>query len=128
MAIKAYRPTTPAQRQKTTQDFTYGKDIRIFNLRERIMDNYQEEMNAHLKLFSAIYNRLSELEKDLAFAEIAGDNDKLLELEQEQQQLKNQQISLLSTIGLTPSDLVPKYNCEKCKDTGFIGSNHCDCF
>ena len=86
------------------------------------------EKATKIKGFSAIYNRLSELEKDLAFAEIAGDNDKLLELEQEQQQLKNQQISLLSTIGLTPSDLVPKYNCEKCKDTGFIGSNHCDCF
>jgi len=43
--------------QKTTQDFSYGKDIRIFNLRNRIMDNYQEELNAYLKLLSAIYNR-----------------------------------------------------------------------
>ena len=43
--------------QRTTQDFSYGKDIRIFNLRSRIMENYQEELNAHLKLFAAIYNR-----------------------------------------------------------------------
>lgn len=43
--------------QRTTQDFSYGKDIRIFNLRNRIMENYQEELNAHLKLFAAIYNR-----------------------------------------------------------------------
>ncbi len=43
--------------QKTTQDFSFGKDIRIFNLRKRIMDNYQEEIDAHLKLFASIRNR-----------------------------------------------------------------------
>ncbi len=43
--------------QRTSQDFSYGKDIRIFNLRNRIMDNYQEEINAHIKLFSGIKNR-----------------------------------------------------------------------
>ena len=43
--------------QKTTLDFSYGKDIRIFNLRKRIMDNYQAEIDAHLKLFAGIKNR-----------------------------------------------------------------------
>ena len=43
--------------QRTTQDFSYGKDIRIFNLRERIMDNYQEEINAAVRLFAKIKNR-----------------------------------------------------------------------
>ena len=43
--------------QRTTQDFSYGKDIRIFNLRKRIMDNYQAEIDAHLKLFAGIKNR-----------------------------------------------------------------------
>ncbi len=43
--------------RKTTQDFSYGKDIRIFNLRDRIMDNYQQEINAHLKLIVKIKNR-----------------------------------------------------------------------
>lgn len=43
--------------QRTTQDFSYGKDIRIFNLRKRIMDNYQEEINAHQRLFASIKNR-----------------------------------------------------------------------
>lgn len=41
----------------TTQDFSYGKDIRIFNLRDRIMENYQEEINAYLVLFAKIRNR-----------------------------------------------------------------------
>ena len=43
--------------RKTTQDFSYGKDIRIFNLRKRIMDNYQKEIHAFLRLFSQIRNR-----------------------------------------------------------------------
>ena len=115
----------------TTQDISLEEYKREYEHRRSIaISRCQKNIEKATKIkgFSAIYNRLSELEKDLAFAEIAGDNDKLLELEQEQQQLKNQQISLLSTIGLTPSDLAPKYNCEKCKDTGFIGSNYCDCF
>ena len=43
--------------KKTSQDFSYGKDIRIFNLRNRIMDNYQEEINAYVKLQRMIKNR-----------------------------------------------------------------------
>ena len=43
--------------EKTTQDFSYGKDIRIFNLRDRIMENYQAEINAYLVLFGKIRNR-----------------------------------------------------------------------
>lgn len=43
--------------QKTSQDFSYGKDIRIFDLRKRIMDNYQAEIDAYLKLQRRIRNR-----------------------------------------------------------------------
>ena len=43
--------------QKTTLDFSYGKDIRIFNLRKRIMDNYQEEINAYVTLVADIRNK-----------------------------------------------------------------------
>lgn len=43
--------------EKTTQDFSYGKDIRIFNLRHRIMTNYQEEIKAYVGLFARIRNR-----------------------------------------------------------------------
>ena len=43
--------------QRTTHDFSYGKDIRIFNLRNRILDNYQEEINAYVNLIRCIQNR-----------------------------------------------------------------------
>ncbi|MBO5071015.1 MAG: ABC transporter ATP-binding protein [Roseburia sp.] len=43
--------------QRTSQDFSYGKDIRIFNLRKRIMDNYQDEIDAYQKLLAGIKRR-----------------------------------------------------------------------
>ena len=43
--------------ERTTLDFSYGKDIRIFNLRNRIMENYQAEINTMVKLFAGIKNR-----------------------------------------------------------------------
>lgn len=43
--------------QHTTLDFSYGKDIRIFNVRNRIMDNYQSEIDAYVRLFAKIKNR-----------------------------------------------------------------------
>ena len=43
--------------QKTTQDFSFGKDIRIFNLRKRIMDNYQFEIDALIKVVRMVKRR-----------------------------------------------------------------------
>ena len=43
--------------ERTTQNFAFGKDIRIFNLRERVMDNYQSEINGVAKLIAKIKNR-----------------------------------------------------------------------
>lgn len=42
---------------KTTHDFAYGKDIRIYNFRERIMDNYDREIKGYLYLIKKIKTR-----------------------------------------------------------------------
>ena len=36
--------------------------------------------------------------------------------------------SLLKTKKLTLKDLSPTYACEKCRDTGYVGTKRCDCF
>lgn len=36
--------------EKTSQDFSFGKDIRIYNLRERILNNYEMEIRTYKKL------------------------------------------------------------------------------
>lgn len=77
--------------------------------------------------FSAVYERLFGIEKDLAFAEMANDNTALADLEKEKENLNRKAQTMLKTIGLTFSDLSPKYLCEKCKDTGYVGTHRCDC-
>ena len=78
--------------------------------------------------FSKIYERLFGIEKDLAFAEIAKDEKALVSLEREKEKLTEKAENILSEMGLSLSDLSPKYACEKCNDTGYVGSHRCDCY
>lgn len=41
--------------------------------------------------------------------------------------LRDKKKAALASLGLTPDYLAPIYTCEKCKDTGYIGSNKCEC-
>lgn len=41
----------------TTNDFTFGKDIRIFNFRERIIDNYKTEIKSYTNLRKKLVTR-----------------------------------------------------------------------
>ncbi len=78
--------------------------------------------------FAKAFGRLNGMEKDLAFAELSNNTDALAKLEQEQALLTNKITELLKTKGLSIEDLSPKYACEKCHDTGYIGTHRCDCF
>ncbi len=78
--------------------------------------------------FSTIYGRLNGIEKDLAFAEISGNINTLNALEKEKENLRQKAESMLSQIGLSLIDLSPRFACEKCHDTGYIGTHRCDCF
>ncbi len=78
--------------------------------------------------FSDTYSKINKMEKDLAFAQIAGDNALLIKLENEQKSLISQAENMLKTVGLTLNDLSPVYACDKCKDTGYVGTHRCDCF
>ncbi len=78
--------------------------------------------------FASIYSRLNSIEKDLAFAEIASDTQTLEKLENEKTELLKKAHNLLASKNLTLRDLSPVYACEKCKDTGYVGTHRCDCF
>lgn len=43
--------------KNTTNDFTFGKDIRIFNFRDRIISNYKNEIQAYTSLNQKIANK-----------------------------------------------------------------------
>ena len=98
--------------------------------RNLALSRAQHNMNKAMDLegFSKIFDRLNSLEKDLAFAEIANNTEQLRALEAEKENLIKEEQSLLNNIGLKIRDLSPVYLCEKCKDTGYVGTHRCDCF
>ena len=92
----------------------------------RAQKNIEKAMD--LKDFPDIYSRLNSIEKDLAFAEIANDKTLLSSLESERLSLIENANKLLAKLHIDLSDLTPKYACEKCSDTGYVGTKRCDCY
>ena len=89
-------------------------------------DNVEKAMA--IEGFSKIYSRLNSIERDFAFAEMGGDDELVAKYELEQKELLAKQDQLLSTIGLSAKDLLPNFACDKCNDSGYIGTNRCDCY
>ena len=77
--------------------------------------------------FMDVYGKLNGIEKDLAFAEFANNTETLAALENTKKEVISSVKNMLKTIGLTLEDLSPKYACEKCNDTGYVGTHRCDC-
>lgn len=92
----------------------------------RAQTNHDIAMN--IEGFAEIYGTLNGMEKDLAFAELSNNRELLNSLETKQAQLLANANALLKTKGLSLEDLSPKYACEKCNDTGYVGTHRCDCF
>ena len=86
------------------------------------------ERAAEIDGFMEVYGRLNGMEKDLAFAEIADNKEAIINLENEKKSLTLKAEKMLSSIGITLKDLSPVYACEKCNDTGYVGTHRCDCF
>ncbi len=78
--------------------------------------------------FAVVYERLSSIERDLAFAELSGNAETLSSLENEKADLTVKAENVLKSIGLSLDKLSPVYSCKKCNDTGYVGSHRCDCF
>lgn len=115
-------------KQNSISPESYNKEFE--RRREIAISKAQKNLESAMELdgFKAVYSRLNSIEKDLAFAEISEDNEKLNILENEKKSLLEKQRKLLKEIGLTEKDLSPDYKCKKCNDTGYVGTKKCDCF
>ena len=78
--------------------------------------------------FSELYSRLNSIERDLAFAEINQNEDALKVFEKEKTEITKKATDILAKINLTLKDIYPRYACEKCNDTGYVGTHRCDCY
>lgn len=88
------------------------------------------------KLYGMI-PRLAEIERELAETGVSavrevlagGDTKKRIEaLKEKNLSLQAEKAELLVSNGFKPDVLKVKYNCQKCRDTGYIGDDMCDCF
>lgn len=118
--------TTQATNDNSQESYNREYERRRTLALSRAQKNNEIAMS--IEGFLDVYGRLNSIEKDLAFAEIANDSQALSNLEKEKDNLHKKAQALLKTKNLTLLDLSPRYACDKCKDTGYIGTHRCDCF
>ncbi len=106
----------------------YNKEYQL--RREKAISRAQKNLEKALSIdgFKEVYSRLNSIEKDLAFADVDGDEAALLALEKEKSDLIEKRDALLMSASLKAKDLMPNYKCKKCNDTGYVGTKRCDCY
>lgn len=111
--------------EMTPEDYNREYEKRRAVALARAQKNVEKAMS--LNGFAEVYERLFSIEKDLAFAELSGNAEALSALEKEKKDINRRAEKMLAEAGLTLSDLSPRYACEKCNDTGYVGTHRCDC-
>lgn len=101
------------------------KDYEIKRLRaEQIADKNMEYLFNKYPEFEKINSEIAKCGLNLAKEKLqSSDNSKPNLLKQKLELLKENKHSILKSINLTEADLLPKYECPICKDTGYIHSN-----
>ncbi len=90
-------------------------------------EKYLKKANANAR-FKEITTALSKMEFDLAKAEMYAPEN-LPALQTRQSELLVERGSLLQDMGIAESDLLPKFECARCEDTGFLPSGvACSCY
>lgn len=110
----------------------YDTVMRAYEEKQRTA-RYRLEQNTQ-----NVYKKIptyQELDKQAATISVAqgrklleGDKNALAELKQLLRELSDKKASLLREHGFPADYLTPVYACEKCQDTGYIGSKKCNCF
>ena len=90
-------------------------------------DRFAAKANGNAR-FKEIAARLSKMEIELAKAEVF-EPTRLPVLNKEKTELFAERKEILAGLGIDESDLVPKFACGKCSDTGFLkDGSACDCY
>ncbi len=121
-AVEKVKSSVGVTQEEYNREYQRRRNIAI----ARAQNNLDKALNSDE--FSKIYTRLNSIERDLAYAEIGNNTELLKTLEKEKENLISSETAILKTLGLTVSDLSPKYACELCKDTGYVGTKQCHCF
>lgn len=91
---------------------------------QRIEDNLTNARKNNL--FNENYLLIKDLEYKIA--ELEYQKQDSTKAKEQLQKAKNKQLVIIRKLGLSLSDFQPKFACNNCKDTGFIGHEKCSCF
>lgn len=90
--------------------------------------------NKNLANSNPLFSKLDTLERDIVFI-LGKENSKnnpdkniVFECDRELKIIKSQKNKILKSLNLKESDLSPKFECQKCKDTGIINNGVCQCY
>ena len=93
-----------------------------------LLEKRYETIYAVLPELKTIRQTISELSVKQARKLLEGDDNALSELKMQIKTLTDKAKSLLAENGYPEDYLEPIYECQDCKDTGYIGSHKCHCF
>lgn len=92
------------------------------------LDRRKEEVYKAIPVLSEIDAKMVEDSIQSAKLSLTGDIDALRSLEERNQLRSKEKQQLLELHGYPKDYLQPKYICNACQDTGFVGNNKCHCF
>lgn len=114
------------------KNYQYNKILREYDMKQ--FNSRHELETRKAKLYDEI-PQLKELDDEMvtnsvrsAKLAIMGDEDAIRKLKQDNLDLSMRKTELLLEHGYSSDYLLPHYECEDCKDTGYIGTEKCHCF
>lgn len=93
-----------------------------------ILDKRQQEVYAKLPEYKQILSSISELSVQQARKLLEGNEGALTELKEKIALLSKKAKDTLVSGGFPENYLEPVYECNNCKDTGYVGNEKCHCF
>lgn len=88
---------------------------------------YQKKAKGNSR-FCEIEREIARMNLEIAKAEVAGSNS-LLSLREYQERLQEERVRILKKLGIEEWQLLPRYSCEKCNDSGYMQDGRaCDCY
>lgn len=114
---------TNQQFDKIMRDY----DARQINNRY-LLDSRTQEVYSALPGIAQIDSRIASEASSIGIKALQGDTAGLSDLKSVIEGLTEERRQLLKAGGFPDDYLDPVYTCPKCRDTGFIGKEHCSCF
>lgn len=118
------------------QTSVYRKVERDYNLKRQ---RAQSDAKTYKKNIYDENPRLAEIEDEINMISVKSAKARIFsdeisrQVEQEKLELQVYKLNkeydrILEKLGMSRKDFEPKYECSKCKDTGYVGNNMCTCF